>query len=338
MKKTFLLCLALFAFSTIQVFPQQGAAVNSEPTLNVSVMDVRAKPVAGLDKTAFTVTVDNQTAEIAAFFTEEPAEILFLLDKSKPMANFYRKSKGGDKSFMSELVRRFMQTSHPASRHGIFAFRETQEEVVPLTGDANRVLAAVDALDLLDMKGSASYVDACYSGIENLKQSGAKKRALVVLTRVGDSDSKYTSKQLIKSLRENNVMLYIIAVAESLSLAEMGTFIPDTNAPRGGTTYGTFIPSDQSRAFMAKFDELDKLTKITGGKSFYPMSAAEMADIFSRIGEDLRQQYTLGIKLPGAPPSSAASAKDRKPYRVKVKVKAPPRISNLIIRNREEIF
>lgn len=341
MKKSLLLCLAFLAFSPVKVLPRQAssAVINDELTLNVSITDYKARPVAGLDKNSFTVTVNNQPAEIAAFFAEEPADVLFLLDKSKEMAGFYRKPGGADKSFMSELVRLFMQSGHSANRHGIFAFRDTQEAVLPLTADQNQVLTAISALDSLDMEGPTSYVDACYFGLESLKQNRSKKRALVIFTRGGDNDSKYTSKQLMNALRENNVMLYVVAVAESPSPGEMGTFIANPIQPKGGNTLGTFTPSDQARALMAKFDEFEKLTKITGGKSYFPLSAAQMAEIFSRIGEDLRQQYTLGLKLTAAqPPESGAGGKDKKPYRIKLKVKAPPKISNLTIRNREEIF
>jgi hypothetical protein len=73
------------------------------------------------------------------------------------------------------------------------------------------------------------------------------------------------------------------------------------------------------------------LTAITAGRSFFPQSAVEIADIFSRLGNYLRHQYTLGIK-----PSSASQK--GKPRRIKVKVKTPPGVPNAKVRNREEIF
>ena len=114
------------------------------------------------------------------------------------------------------------------------------------------------------------------------------------------------------------------------SIADLGTFVT-TGQPQRGLANGMWIPSDDQLRMMSKFDEFAKLTAISGGKSFFPRSAAEMAEIFSRLGTELRFQYTLGVKI------SNASVK-KQPHRLKVKVKPPRGAPNVFVRNREEFF
>ena len=41
---------------------------------------------------------------------------------------------------------------------------------------------------------------------------------------------------------------------------------------------------------------LDELAGVSGGKAFYPNSAAEMDDIFEQIALELRHQYSIGYR------------------------------------------
>ena len=317
MKNIFLLLSFLFCVTNTSVLSQPtSAAANPEIFINVSVMDARGRAVTGLDKTAFTVNEDKETAEISSFISDEPAEVLFLFDKSKRMSDLYRKADPGKQSLVSHFLSRFMQSGHPANSYSLFAFRKTQEQILATTGNQNNVLAALDALDALKMEGSTSYLDACYFGIEKLRQSTGKKRALILFTQGGSEQSAYTFKQVNALLRENNILLYVIAVFEPTSLAESGF---------GG-------PANMSENYknqVTKQDEFNKLVTVTGGRVFFPMSASEMAEIFSRLGSELQNQYTIGIKLA----NTSGAGKSR---RIKIKIKPPAGTSNLKIRYREE--
>jgi Ca-activated chloride channel family protein len=239
-----------------------------------------------------------------------------LFDKSKRMSDLYRKTDPGKQSLISRFLSRFMQSGHPANSYSLFAFRKTQEQILAATGNQNDVLAALDALDALKLEGSTSYLDACYFGIEKLRQSTRKKRALILFTQGGSEQSAHTFKQLNALLRENNILLYVIAVFESTSLAESGF---------GGSPN----MSENYKNQITKQDEFDKLVTVTGGRVFFPMSASEMAEIFSRLGSELQHQYTIGIKLA----NTSGAGKSR---RIKIKIKPPAGSSNLKIRYREE--
>ncbi len=74
---------------------------------------------------------------------------------------------------------------------------------------------------------------------------------------------------------------------------------------------------------------MDELAGVSGGKAFYPRSAAEMDDIFEQIALELRHQYSVGYR----PPSF-----DTKWHRIKVKVAPPRGLPRLFVRSKEGYF
>jgi Ca-activated chloride channel homolog len=76
---------------------------------------------------------------------------------------------------------------------------------------------------------------------------------------------------------------------------------------------------------------LDELSGVSGGKAFFPRSAAEMDDIFEQIALELRHQYSIGYK-----PESFVN--DGKWHRVKVKVTPPRGLPRLFVRSKEGYY
>ena len=76
---------------------------------------------------------------------------------------------------------------------------------------------------------------------------------------------------------------------------------------------------------------LDELSSVSGGKAFFPRTAAEMDDIFESIALELRHQYSIGYK-----PSNFTN--DGKWHRLKVKVTPPRGLPHLFVRSKEGYF
>lgn len=285
MKNLFFLLSSILVFSVLHTFSQQSSttSANSEVIINVTVTDFRGKSVAGLDKNAFTISSGKEKAEITSFITGEPTEVLFLFEKSKETSNFYRKAGSSNQSILQQLLSRFMQSSDASNNYTMFAFRKTQEQILSSTNNQNNVLNAVNNLDGLQLDPPTSFIDACYFGIEKLSQSNSKKRALILFTTGEDRDSKHTTKELIKLLKENNITLYIVGIFGERGFISAN---PDTM-------------SDTVKSQITRGDFFQKLAEISGGKAYYPLSVAEFAEIFSRMGNELRNQYMIGIKLAG---------------------------------------
>ena len=83
---------------------------------------------------------------------------------------------------------------------------------------------------------------------------------------------------------------------------------------------------------MAGQSILDELSAVSGGKSFYPNTAAEMDEIFERIALELRHQYSIGYK----PPNNLSN--DGKWRKIKVKVTPPRGLPRLFVRSKEGYY
>jgi VWFA-related protein len=71
---------------------------------------------------------------------------------------------------------------------------------------------------------------------------------------------------------------------------------------------------------------LEKLSKATGGQTFFPRSISEVTSICTQIAHDIREQYTLGY----VPSSAQVEGSYRK---IDVKV-VPPNRAKLHVRTR----
>jgi Ca-activated chloride channel family protein len=76
---------------------------------------------------------------------------------------------------------------------------------------------------------------------------------------------------------------------------------------------------------------LEELSGVSGGKAFFPSSAAEMSDTFERIALELRTQYSIGYR-----PSNFAN--DGRWHKLKVRVQPPRGMSRLFVRAKEGYY
>ncbi len=129
------------------------------------------------------------------------------------------------------------------------------------------------------------------SALKKCSADRIPKRALLLISDGQDNNSRYTFNELRKLLKESDVTLYGIGILSG----------SDAGSAMGMEGQGI----------------LDELAGVSGGKAFFPRSAAEMDDIFEQIALELRHQYSIGYK-----PETFAN--DGKWHRVKVKV-TPPR-------------
>jgi VWFA-related protein len=121
-------------------------------------------------------------------------------------------------------------------------------------------------------------------------------------------NSRYSFGDLRRRLQESDVTIYSIGIGIR-HLPQKGTL--------GGGIPGA-IP-------------LDRLASVSGGKSFYPKNANEMAEVFESIALELRRRYSIGYL-----PSNFLA--DGKWHRVKVAVTVPQESSRLIVRTREGYY
>ena len=243
-----------------------------EVTLDVRVVDRNGRPINGLKQGDFTILEDGQPQEVTSFGQQEvPTNYGLVLDNSGSLRQQLDK--------VIEAGKVFVNNNRPHDETLVIRFvgRDKIEIVQNFTSNKQDL---GDALDNLYVEGGQTAIrDAVYLAVENIddyersqKPEDRKRRALILVTDGEDRNSYYNDKQLLDLLRESEVQIFVIGFLDDL--AKDGGFISKS-------------PRDKAKAF------LDGLASETGGKAYYPASAAELPSLASEISSELRTQYKL---------------------------------------------
>ncbi len=271
--------------------------VNSDLiTLTVTVTDMYGRFVTGLGKNAFNIFDDKQQQEISFFSDEDaPVSLGVIFDVSGSMS--------GEKiSRAREALSRFIDTSHTSDEYFLIGFNSRAQLLLDRTRDSN---ALMDKLTFVPTKGQTALYDACYLGVEKVTRGTHQKRAVLLISDGQDNSSRYTFSELRRLLKESDVIIYAVGILSG--------------------------HDDTSSLGMGGRSILDELSGVSGGKAFFPSTAAEMNDTFERIALELRNQYSIGYR-----PSNFTS--DGKWHKIKVKVDPPRGLPRLFVRSKEGYY
>jgi Ca-activated chloride channel family protein len=265
-------------------------------TLTVTVTDTYGRFVSGLNKKAFTV-LDEKTPQEITFFSDDdaPVSVGVVFDVSGSM--------NGEKIKRArEALSKFIETSHNSDEYFLIGFNSRAQLLLDKTRDGSAVL---DKLTFVEPKSNTALYDACYLGVEKVTRGAHPKRAVLLISDGQDNNSRYNFSELRKLLKESDVVIYSVGIL-------------------GGADAG-------SQFGMEGQAILDELSSVSGGKAFFPRTAAEMDDIFESIALELRHQYSIGYK-----PSNFAN--DGKWHKLKVKITPPRGLPHLFVRSKEGYF
>ena len=265
-------------------------------SFTVTVTDIYGRFVSGLGKNAFSIFDDKRQQEITNFSDDDsPVSVGVLFDVSGSMS-------GEKVKRAREALAHFIQTSHDRDEYFLIAFNSRAQLLMDRTRDGNAVL---DKLMFVQTRNNTALYDACYLGVERVQRGTHPKRALLLISDGQDNNSRYTFNELRRVLKESDVVLYAIGIL-------------------GGGDVGSSLGMEGQGI-------LDELAGVSGGKAFYPRTAAEMDDIFEQIALELRHQYSIGYRPPNF-------ANDGKWHHIKVRITPPRGLPRLFVRSKEGYF
>jgi len=185
-----------------------------------------------------------------------------------------------------EAVVEFFKTANPDDEFFMIAFADRPEEVTDFTrsvGDIEgRLLYTVP-------KGRTAMLDAIYLGLNKMRQARYGRKALLIISDGGDNHSRYTESEIKSLIKESDVQIYAIGI------------------------YDHYFPTEEERLGPQL---LGDITDLTGGRSFSIDNPNDLADVATKIGIELRNQYVLGYR-----PTN--TAQDGKWHKLKVKLVPP---------------
>jgi len=265
-------------------------------SLTVTVTDALDRLVTGLEIRNFEIYEDKVKQEITHFsFDDAPVNLGIVFDVSGSM-------KGMKLDRARDALKAFIQTSHSDDDFFLIGFNQRANLLAEFTSGE----ALANKLTLVDPGGQTALYDATYLGVEKVKQGRHSRNAILLISDGQDNSSRYTYGELRKRLREAGVQIYCIGIVEMGSGA-------------GGSL------DMQGQAI------LEEIAQSTGGKAFFPKSAAELEEITTRIALELRHQYSIGY-------SPTNANRDGQWHKIKVSVKAPKGWSNLRVQHKEGYY
>ncbi|MBS1808628.1 MAG: VWA domain-containing protein [Acidobacteria bacterium] len=253
----------------------------------VSVTDQQQHAVPGLERTQFEVFEDKSRQQIAYFKVEDaPLSVGIIFDHSGSMKGKLKQSHAA--------LQAFIDTCHKDDDFFLVGFNHQVDLLADFTdGDA-----LVSRLGCAEARGNTALYDAVYLGIEKVKLGRHRKRVLLIISDGEDNKSHYAYGELRKLLKEAEVQVYCLGIGVAFSDGDFPAW---------------------SRII------LEEIARLTGGRAFFPNSAAELEEIAARISLELRQQYSLGY-------ISSNEQRDGRWRRLRVRVTPPPGMSKLTVR------
>jgi Ca-activated chloride channel family protein len=260
----------------------------------MTVTDPLNRLVTGLEAPNFQIFDNNLGQQIKTFSTEDaPVTIGIIFDLSGSMqAKFVRARKA-----LSE----FLRTSNPLDEFFVVGFNDKPAVIVDYTSDVDDVEAR---MVMLKPQNRTALIDAVYLGINKLKQAKYERKALLIISDGGDNRSRYSEGELRRVVRESDVQIYAIGIF-------------DQYAPTTEEELGPVLLTD--------------ISEMTGGRMFKVTEAGDMADIASRISQELRNEYVVGYR-----PSEMK--KDGNWRKLKVRLVQPPGLPPLSVHFRQGYY
>jgi Ca-activated chloride channel family protein len=245
----------------------------------VSVTDPMNRLVTGLEKDNFQLSDNGQPQEIRHFSSEDaPISLGVIFDISGSMSNKIDKSR--------DAVVEFFRTANPQDEFFLITFSEKPELLADFTQSIEDIQSR---LVYAQPKGRTALLDAIYLGMTRMRKARYEKKALLIISDGGDNHSRYTEGEIKSMVKESDVQIYGIGL------------------------YDRDFKTAEEREGP---ELLSEVTEVTGGRTFAIGSANELADVATKIGIELRNQYVLGYR----PTNSARDGKWRK---IKVKLNPP---------------
>jgi Ca-activated chloride channel homolog len=245
----------------------------------VTITDPMNRLVTGLDKENFAVYEGKDQQEIKHFSSEDaPVSLGVIFDMSGSMSSKIERAR--------EAVIEFFKTANPQDEFFMITFADKPEEISDFTQSIEDIQGK---LVYTVPKGRTALLDAIYLGVSKMRQAKYPKKSLLVISDGGDNHSRYTEGEIKSVVKEADLLIYAIGI------------------------YDRYMSTPEEQLGPAL---LSDLTELTGGRAFTIDNPNDLADVATKIGIELRNQYVLGYR----PKNSAHDGKWRK---IKVKLVPP---------------
>jgi len=227
-----------------------------------TVTDKKGRFVTDLTKTDFEVFEGKKPQNISEFSAESdlPLRLAVLIDTSNSIRERFKFEQEAASEFLKSVIHANQDKAM------VVSFDTSPELRADLIDDTDKLEEAIR--DLRPGGGTALYDAIFFACRDKLQQDQPRhkyRRAIVVLSDGEDNQSRYTRDQALEMAQKADVVIYAIS----------------TNI--------SHIDTDGDKV-------LKYFTAETGGRSFFPFKAEDMAQDFADIHNELRHQYNISYR------------------------------------------
>lgn len=277
-----------------------------------TVRDKHGKIVNNLTKDDFSLAEDGRPQSIHYFSreTDLPLTLGLLVDTSLSQRRVLDQERDASHSFLDQMVRENKDKAF------IIHFDREVELLQDLTSSHEKLEKALEELQTPQYSqgtgggggnwpagpggpgrrgghhgGGTMLYDAIFLASNELMQKPEGRKALVLLTDGVDTGSKETLDAAIEAAQKSNTVVYTILFRDDEGYGSGGYHHPSIGFPGGGWPAGGHRYPGQ-RPDGKKV--LGRISKETGGRLFEVSKKEPIAQIYSQIGDELRNQYNIG--------------------------------------------
>lgn len=268
-----LLLLALAAGATPAQEPPAQRPTPRPPTfeagieiinLTVSVTDAVNRYVTDLSERDFAIYEDGVRQEVSLFTHESlPISLVLMIDTSASMEEKLPVAQGA--------ALRFVKTLRAQDQAEVVQFNDRAAPLQDFTSDHTALEVAIKRTEA---SGPTALHNALYIALKELgrqKKIGELRRLAIILLSDGeDTASLVTDEQVIDLAKKTEISIYAISLRPSRVLDR------------------------EKLSFSQATHLLTVLARETGGQVHFPSSLSELDQVYDRIAEELRTQYSIG--------------------------------------------
>ena len=230
----------------------------------VTVRDRQGQLVKGLAQDDFMLEDEGRTQTVRYFSpqSDQPLTLGLLVDVSGSQRTVLAEQRRASRQFLDKVLRK-------DDRAFLLAFDRQVQLIEGFT------LPELDAS--ANRAGGTALYDAIVFAARRIA-SAAGRKALIVLSDGYDTSSAASLSAAVETAQRADALVY------SIRFLDRGVFAFEVPASQGGSP----VPREGRKA-------LERIARETGGAFFDLTNAESLQKIYSRIEDELRNQYSLGF-------------------------------------------
>ncbi|HVP54374.1 MAG TPA: VWA domain-containing protein [Candidatus Eisenbacteria bacterium] len=307
---------------------QQEPATTIKKDVNVvnvlaTVRNKQGQIVTTLNKDDFKLEADGHPQTIRYFsrVTDTPLTLGLLVDTSLSQRRLLDKERTASYTFLNDMLD---QTKDKAC---VVHFDFEIELLQDLTSSRPKLEAALQKLEVPEPRqmqtggsdpgqgqmhgGGTKLYDAVFLASDEITSKQQGRKALIILSDGVDQGSKVSLPRAIEAAQRADTLVYTILFADPEAYNNMAGGYPGGGYPGGGYPGGGYpgggggggYPGGgggggRGRGGYSHADGkqvMQQLAQLTGGRFFEVSKHESIDDIYKTIGEELRNQYSLGF-------------------------------------------